>query len=73
MLRVETDAPAADRGRRGAASKLWLRDENVRLTHFLEARLGMAAADGGVLTGPPSTLLSDEAWREAAESFLRTA
>jgi len=73
MMRVETDGKAADPGRHGAASKVWLRDENMRLTHFLESRLGMAAADGGVLTGPPSALLSDEAWREAAESFLRAA
>jgi len=73
MLRIETESKAVDPGRRGAASKVWLRDENMRLTHFLESRLGMAAADGGVLTGPPSTLLSDEAWREAAESFLRAA
>jgi len=73
MLRVETNGPVADPGRCGAASKVWLREENVRLTHFLESRLGMAAADGGVLTGPPSTLLSDEAWREAAASFLAGA
>ena len=73
MMRVETDGKAADPGRHGAASKVWLRDENMRLTHFLESRLGMAAADGGVLTGPPSALLSDEAWREAAASFLTGA
>jgi len=73
MLRVETDGAANDPGRHGAASKVWLRDENARLTHFLESRLGMAAADGGVLTAPPSSLLSDEAWREAAETFLRAA
>jgi len=73
ILRVETDGRDSDPGLRGAASKLWLRDENARLTHFLEARLGMAAADGGMLTAPPSTLLSDEAWREAAASFLHAA
>jgi len=73
MLRVETDEQATTEGRRGAASKTWLREENVRLTHFLEARLGMAAADGGTLTAPPSTLLTDEAWREAAREFLQAA
>jgi glycine cleavage system H protein len=73
MLRVETDPRAEIGGCRGAASRTWLREESLRLTHFLEARLGMAAADGGTLTAPPSTLLSDQAWREAAESFLRQA
>jgi hypothetical protein len=33
----------------------------------------MAAADGGTLTAPPSVLLCEEAWREAAQSFLRAA
>lgn len=58
---------------RGTASKSWLREENLRLNHFLEARLGMAAADGGTLTAPPSSLLRDDAWREATRSFLRAA
>jgi glycine cleavage system H protein len=73
MLRIETDGRAPDGERHGAASKAWLRDESLRLTHFLESRLGMAAADGGVLTGPPSTLLSDDAWRAVTGSFLRRA
>lgn len=73
MLRIETEGRAPAEGRRGAASKTWLREENVRLTHFLESRLGMAAADGGTLTAPPLSLLSDEAWREAARSFLQAA
>ena len=60
-------------GVRGTASKSWLREENLRLNHFLEARLGMAAADGGTLTAPPSSLLRDDAWREATRSFLRAA
>jgi glycine cleavage system H protein len=71
MLRVETDERPDRDGRHGAESKHWLRKESLRLNHFLEARLGMAAADGGTLTAPPSALLSDEAWREAAETFLR--
>jgi glycine cleavage system H protein len=73
MLRVETAEHSPRDGRRGAASKTWLREENQRLTHFLETRLGMAAADGGTLTAAPSSLLSDAAWREAAQSFLRAA
>ena len=73
MVRVELDERARTEGRRGTASKTWLREENARLTHFLEARLGMAAADGGTLTAPPSSLLTDEAWHEAAHSFLQAA
>jgi glycine cleavage system H protein len=73
MLRIETDGPVNGDTRRGPDSKAWLHDENVRLTHFLEARLGMAAADGGTLTAPPAELLTPDAWREAAEQFLRAA
>lgn len=73
MLRVETGERSQATGYRGAASKRWLRAENVRLTQFLESRLGMAAADGGTLTAPPSVLLAEDAWREAAQSFLEAA
>jgi glycine cleavage system H protein len=73
MLRLEVDGPVALAGVSGADSRTWLRDENSRLTRFLESRLGMAAADGGTLTAPPSALLGDDAWREAAESFLHAS
>jgi len=73
MLRIETAEPMSAAGYHGSASKTWLREENLRLTHFLESRLGMAAADGGTLTAPPSVLLGEAAWREAAQSFLRAA
>jgi glycine cleavage system H protein len=73
LLRVESAEPTIRDGRRGPESRTWLREENLRLTHFLEARLGMAAADGGTLTGTPSSLLDDAAWHEAAQSFLRAA
>ena len=73
ILRLETDDHASDESRMGAASRAWLRDENVRLTHFFESRLGMAAADGGTLTAPPVALLTDQAWQEAARSFLQAA
>lgn len=69
MLRMETgDRP---RGVRGAASRAWLRDESLRWSRFVEARLGMAAADGGTLTEAPFMLLDDESWRETVRSFLR--
>ena len=73
MLRVETANGNAAEGYRGSASRQWLREENLRLNHFLESRLGMASADGGTLTAPPAMLLGDAEWREAAQSFLRAA
>jgi glycine cleavage system H protein len=54
----------------GADAREWLRDENERYRHFLEDRLGMAAADGGELTGSPAELLSDDGWRETVREFL---
>ena len=73
MLRIETDGPWDASTRRGPDSKGWLHDENVRLNHFLESRLGIAAADGGTLTSTPAALLPADAWAEAAERFLRLA
>ncbi len=73
LLRIETESFGPVEGVRGAASRTWLREENLRLNHFLETRLGLAAADGGTLTAPPSSLLRDEAWCEATRSFLRAA
>jgi glycine cleavage system H protein len=73
MVRVETDGRGRPRAHRGAEAKAWLRDENARLSRFLEARLGLASADGGTLTGTPAALLTPEAWREAASTFLQAA
>ena len=58
--------PAGDRARE------WLRAEGDRLTRFYEEQLGMAAADGGELVGPPDTLLNDAQWKALTRSFLRT-
>jgi glycine cleavage system H protein len=73
VLRIETADRNPAEGYRGSVSKRWLREENLRLNRFLESRLGMAAADGGTLTAPPSKLLGDAEWREAAQSFLKAA
>jgi hypothetical protein len=70
VLHIDERDTGEARGRRGPASRAWLRDESLRLSRFLEARLGMAAADGGTLTAPPARLLSDVAWREATREFL---
>ena len=73
MLRVESDGPPPKGLHQGPEAKAWLHGESLRLSHLLEARLGLTAADGGALTGTPATLLSPEAWREVSEQFLRAA
>jgi hypothetical protein len=73
MLRIESEGPLPAETHRGADSRKWLRDESLELTRFFETRLGMAAADGGTLTGSPPALLEDAAWREAVRTFLRAA
>jgi hypothetical protein len=56
----------------GERARGWLRAEGERLNRFYEVQLGMAAADGGELVGPPDTLLDDAQWNALARSFLRT-
>lgn len=56
----------------GERARNWLRAEGERLNRFYELQLGMAAADGGELVGPPDTLLNDAQWKALSRSFLRT-
>ena len=56
----------------GEAARGWLRAEAARLTRFYELQLGLAAADGGTLIGPPPSLLGDAQWKALTKSFLRT-
>jgi glycine cleavage system H protein len=56
----------------GERARNWLRAEGERLNRFYEVQLGMAAADGGELVGPPDTLLNDAQWKALSRSFLRT-
>ncbi len=55
---------------RGSAAEQFLREEAARWNHFVEGRLGYAAADGGELTAPAPWLLGDEGWRELADQFV---
>jgi len=55
----------------GAAAEAWLRCEAERFAHFLEERLGFAAADGGALVAPAPWLLGDEGYRELCDTVLR--
>jgi glycine cleavage system H lipoate-binding protein len=54
----------------GSAAETFLREEAARWNHFIEGRLGYAAADGGELTAPAPWLLGDEGWRELADQFV---
>jgi glycine cleavage system H protein len=54
----------------GKAAEQFLRDEAARWNHFVEGRLGYAAADGGELTAPAPWLLGDEGWRDLAYAFV---
>jgi glycine cleavage system H protein len=54
----------------GEAARQWFGDETVRLTHFVERELGVAAADGGELVGPLPSLLTEERWRALTRAFL---
>jgi glycine cleavage system H protein len=55
----------------GASARNWLRDEEHRLSRFFEARLGVAAADGGEYVTHPPELLEEEQWRELTREFLQ--
>jgi glycine cleavage system H lipoate-binding protein len=54
----------------GSAAEQFLREESARWNHFVEGRLGYAAADGGELVAPAPWLLGDEGWRELATAFV---
>jgi len=54
----------------GPAAESFLREESARWNHFVEGRLGYAAADGGELMAPAPWLLGDEGWRELAAEFV---
>jgi glycine cleavage system H protein len=54
----------------GEAARKWFGDETLRLTHFVERELGVAAADGGELVGPLPSLLTVERWKALTRAFL---
>jgi glycine cleavage system H lipoate-binding protein len=56
--------------RTGEPARSWLRSEKLRLTHFLEEELGLAAADGGEWIAPPPSLLQDAQWQKLQKTFL---
>jgi glycine cleavage system H lipoate-binding protein len=54
----------------GDAARTWLDKEAIRLAHFIEGQLAMAAADGGELLAPGPALLNDEQWSALTRAFL---
>ena len=56
----------------GERARAWLREEGRRLSRFYEHNLGLAAADGGELIGPPESLLGEPQWKALVRTFLRT-
>jgi glycine cleavage system H protein len=48
----------------------WFDLERERLSHFLEAELGLAAADGGDLIAPPLSLLTNDGFARLVKAFL---
>lgn len=51
----------------------WLAREKARLSTFIEAELGIAAADGGELTAPVPAALGEEGWRKVVANFLHAS
>ncbi|HSN89708.1 MAG TPA: glycine cleavage system protein H, partial [Anaeromyxobacteraceae bacterium] len=72
LFAVEPDDRGWSKLPSGEAARGWLRGEGYRLTRFYEQQLGYAAADGGALLGPPSSLLGPEQWKALVRAFLGT-
>jgi glycine cleavage system H protein len=54
----------------GEAARKWFGDETIRLAHFVERELGVAAADGGEPVGALPELLTEERWSALTRAFL---
>ena len=71
LFNVEPADDAHARLPYGQQAREWFGGEALRLSHFLERELGMAAADGGELVAPAPTLLTEEQWESMTHSFLQ--
>lgn len=70
LTSVAPIARAFERFPTGEAALAWMRREDHRLNAFLEAELGIAAADGGEWIVPPAAMLSDEQFESLRHEFL---
>jgi len=57
----------------GEQSREWFSSEALGFSHFIEERLGLAAADGGELVAPGPLLLTDDQWRDMVGTFLKAS
>jgi glycine cleavage system H protein len=70
LLQVEVADGRYTRLPYGDAARGWLDKEAIRLAHFIEGQLAMAAADGGELLAPGPSLLNEEQWKALTRAFL---
>ncbi len=56
----------------GLSARGWFAREAQQLSRFLEAELGVAAADGGELVAPGASLLRQEQWEALTARFLKS-
>lgn len=57
----------------GRSAEAWVAAERRRLARFVEAELGLAAADGGELLSPAPALLGEEGFGRLVAAFLHAA
>lgn len=57
----------------GVRADTFLIEERRRLARFMEAELGLAAADGGHLVAPAPALLGEDGWKKVVSAFLTAA
>ena len=70
LARVVPLSRSFERFPTGEAAGTWMHREDHRLNAFLEAELGIAAADGGEWIVPPAAMLSDEQFESLRREFL---
>jgi glycine cleavage system H protein len=70
LVRVEVQDARYTQLRHGARAREWMDQEAIRLAHFLEGQLSLAAADGGELLAPGPSLLNDGQWQALMRAFL---
>ncbi len=70
LFSVMTTDPTWAKLPTGGTARDWFRTEERRLAHFMEAELGMAAADGGEVVIPGPAALPREKWDRLVKEFL---
>ncbi len=71
LFELSPEAPDFTDLKHGEEARDWIGAEGLRFAGFMEHQLGIASADGGELLHPAGSMLSDDQWRLAVESFLK--